>query len=374
MKLDGTFIATGDNLTIVYKNKTYQFNTPSNLGVVIRLLRENKFQKAIDSINKKFLIQDITCGVVKETKSGKYKIGKEIIPESIRNIIDKVVSEKKPIDCVIALWNRINSVSDKVTENEKRIAKESIFDYLVNTCVKITEDGCFIAYKKVREDYKDCHSGTFDNTPGNIVSQDRKLCVVARNQACSSGLHVGAWEYVHRFGGSRILECLVDPVDVVSVPFDYKNMKMRVCRYKVIRDVTEFSDRKELLLGSPTLYEGYIESVDEKKVVKKVEVVKNVNKKKVKQTRFEVTRISEGRFSITKTINQMLGFEPGTKIGIRIEKKVLVVEKNNRLSEYEVSVGKDGSTRLSKMIVDRISKKDKLFIDVQKTGLTISEK
>ena len=46
-------------------------------------------------------------------------------------------------------------------------------------------------------------------------------------------LHVGSMGYVGTFGGSGsvVLECLVNPRNVVSVPTDYHNTKMRVCEY-----------------------------------------------------------------------------------------------------------------------------------------------
>ncbi len=46
-------------------------------------------------------------------------------------------------------------------------------------------------------------------------------------------LHVGSMAYVKDFGygNSVILEVLVSPRNVVAVPEDYNNTKMRVCEY-----------------------------------------------------------------------------------------------------------------------------------------------
>lgn len=48
-------------------------------------------------------------------------------------------------------------------------------------------------------------------------------------------LHVGSMAYVKDFGhggsDSAILEVLVSPRNVVAVPTDYHNTKMRVCEY-----------------------------------------------------------------------------------------------------------------------------------------------
>ena len=61
----------------------------------------------------------------------------------------------------------------------------------------------------------------------------REECDSDPNVTCSAGLHVGSMEYVHDFGHSDkvILEVLVSPRNVVAVPNDYNNTKMRTCEY-----------------------------------------------------------------------------------------------------------------------------------------------
>lgn len=99
----------------------------------------------------------------------------------------------------------------------------------------ITEDGRFIAYKWVREDYKDVHSGKFDNSVGQVISMDRSKVDDDRTRTCSAGLHVCSRGY-GKFG-PRLMLVAVNPRDVVSVPTDYENAKMRVCEYEVIQEI-----------------------------------------------------------------------------------------------------------------------------------------
>jgi hypothetical protein len=66
-----------------------------------------------------------------------------------------------------------------------------------------------------------------------------------RNRTCSAGLHCCSQEYLPEFGcgaGNKIVEVRVDPKDVVAVPTDYNNTKMRVCKYEVLREITDFSN------------------------------------------------------------------------------------------------------------------------------------
>jgi hypothetical protein len=49
-------------------------------------------------------------------------------------------------------------------------------------------------------------------------------------------LHVGTFAYAADYG-DVVLACEVNPADVVTVPYDYDGAKIRVCRYKVVKEV-----------------------------------------------------------------------------------------------------------------------------------------
>jgi len=77
--------------------------------------------------------------------------------------------------------------------------------------------------------FTDTHSKTMEIRLGETVAMPREECDSNPNNTCSRGLHVGSMAYVK--GNNLILNCLVSPADVVSVPRDYNNTKMRCCRY-----------------------------------------------------------------------------------------------------------------------------------------------
>jgi hypothetical protein len=65
---------------------------------------------------------------------------------------------------------------------------------------------------------------------------DRGKVDADRERTCSAGLHVAAWNYAESFYfNGHLLEVEVNPRDVVAVPTDYNNEKMRTCEYKVVR-------------------------------------------------------------------------------------------------------------------------------------------
>lgn len=123
-------------------------------------------------------------------------------------------------------------------------AVEGLYEWLEKSSLPITPDGYFIAWKIVREDFKDHHTGKFDNSPGCVVEIPRNQVNEDPNQICSSGLHFCSNEYLPQYGGffgsssSRIMMVKVNPKDVGAFPKDYNISKGRCCRYQVVKEVT----------------------------------------------------------------------------------------------------------------------------------------
>jgi len=85
---------------------------------------------------------------------------------------------------------------------------------------------------KGRTIYTDKHSRSMDIKLGVPVFKERDQCDPNIRNECSYGLHVGSFQYVHRFGYGEdtVFACLVNPMNVVALPH-YDNSKIRVCEY-----------------------------------------------------------------------------------------------------------------------------------------------
>lgn len=117
-----------------------------------------------------------------------------------------------------------------------------LYDFLEASDIEITEQGLVRCFKKVRSNYMDIHSNSFDNTPGKVLSINRNMADEDSDVTCSHGLHVCSKSYLPCFGSSsedRVLSVLVDPADFVAIPKDYNNAKARVCSYFSEKDVTD---------------------------------------------------------------------------------------------------------------------------------------
>ncbi len=118
-------------------------------------------------------------------------------------------------------------------------SREDLYRFLEANDLPITPDGFFLAYKNVNENYRDKHSGTFDNSIGKVCEMERTLVNDDSSQTCSAGLHVCSKKYLQGFWGTHghTMIVKVNPSDVVSVPYDYNDSKMRTCKYEVVGEV-----------------------------------------------------------------------------------------------------------------------------------------
>ncbi len=159
------------------------------------------------------------------------------------DLAERIVSAIKVEDkeTLTGLMNFAN----RLAENPSRRSVQELYTFLEASDIVIDKDGMILCYKKVRENFTDVHTGKFDNSVGSEPSMPRSMVNDDATITCSSGLHVCSKAYLPHFPGERIVLCSVDPKDVVSVPEDYYSndggsvrAKMRVCRYRVVEDLT----------------------------------------------------------------------------------------------------------------------------------------
>lgn len=163
--------------------------------------------------------------------------GGQAFPSELSNRILMFKEQRLPYDALFAFWNNLK-------KNPSYNSRQAMFKFLEHNGHPLTADGCFIAYRGVSEDFKDKHTGNFDNKPGSVCEMPRDQVDDNPNNTCSSGLHVACFDYAKGFG-EKLVEVKVNPIDVVTVPTDYNGTKMRVCKFEVIQECENL--RNELL-------------------------------------------------------------------------------------------------------------------------------
>lgn len=173
------------------------------------------------------------------------------IHDALSSRMLKAFQEGFPID-------HFSRFMENLDANPSYRARNELIGFLDACELPITDDGCFMAYKRVRADFTDVHTGTFDNSPGTTVKMNRRDVNEDPTQTCSAGLHVCSYSYLAHFSGDRVVSVKVNPRDVVSVPTDYAASKMRVCEYTVIAELN-LSDAitADVLSAGPAVLTGF---------------------------------------------------------------------------------------------------------------------
>lgn len=142
---------------------------------------------------------------------------------------------------------------DKISQNPEQHSREQLYGWIkARPSITITPDGDLIAYKGLTSGsdengfiYRSWHAGTAIvngevhekvNIPqrlGDTVEMPRSSVEHNPSEGCSTGLHAGTFDYARSYGDTRV-RVAINPRDVVSVPTEHQEQKIRVCRYVVI--------------------------------------------------------------------------------------------------------------------------------------------
>lgn len=228
------------NSLIAITNTTHIIaSTDPRYALILQVLSKGfDEQKIIDILLFQDEVKDIRIEVKPE--ENKILVDNVEMPETLQKRFMDLKRRHKPRSYILNFW-------DKLQKNPNKKSVQMLYKFLENNGHPIMADGNFIAYKAVRQDLKDHHSGTNEHKVGKIIRMDRDAVNADPGETCSTGLHIASWGYLKNFHAesSRYFEVIVDPKDVVAVPNDYNGTKCRVCAYKVYREVK--SARKEEL-------------------------------------------------------------------------------------------------------------------------------
>ena len=125
---------------------------------------------------------------------------------------------------------------EKLLKVDSRLVFESICDFIgCHPSIIIDDEGDLILWKHIDENFCAIHpnpDGTYNKHEiGVPITMNRHEVEANRNVTCSKGLHVCAKEYLTAYDGNIVCKCKVNVLDIVSIPTDYNNAKIRVCKY-----------------------------------------------------------------------------------------------------------------------------------------------
>jgi hypothetical protein len=251
------FIQTKMGINLVVNGKPVAVATQDkHYNEVVAALKAGATSDDITAILEKEL-QRVTAATKLsdkiEVKGGELFFEGEVIHNTLADRILSMVDEG------FTLTPMVNFLENLMQNPSMRVV-EHLYAFLEKGKNAITEDGCFLAYKAVRADFLDIHSGTFDNSVGKVLSMPRRKVDEDPNRTCSHGFHVCSFDYLPHFAhaNGHVMICKVNPRDVVAIPADYNNTKMRVASYEVIGEYDGYYKREDRsdVLGATSVLNG----------------------------------------------------------------------------------------------------------------------
>lgn len=224
------YIITPEGISVVSNGQSYTLSsTHGNYNDVLDAIRNDEPESVIiELLNPKVALTRY-LGDKFEVGENTVKFnGQEVHGTLVRRIID-CHRDGLPTEPLLKFFENLEA-------NPSFRAREELYDFLAHRNMPITPDGCFLAYKSVRSDFTDHHTGKFSNRVGTVLEMERRKVDDDRDNGCSYGFHAGSLEYATTFGSEdrKVLIVKINPADVVSVPTDCECQKLRTCRYEVV--------------------------------------------------------------------------------------------------------------------------------------------
>ena len=224
------YLIQGSNIVVVINNQPHTISkTHITYQKVLDAIKTNDWATVQDVIEPKKVVINYGKGNVEVQGDKLFWRGAEMHNALTTRMI-AMLQEGFPIEPLVLFMENLMS-------NPSKRAVDELYGFLEKNNLPITPDGHFLAYKKVRENYMDCHSGTFNNSIGMICEMERNQVDDDKDRTCSIGLHFCSQEYLNHFGGEHTMILKINPRDVVSIPSDYNNSKGRCSRYEVIGEL-----------------------------------------------------------------------------------------------------------------------------------------
>jgi hypothetical protein len=247
-------ILNNNQITVVIDGDTKSINSDSpNFKLVKDAIREQRWEDVRTYIDMRSAVETVSHGRV-TVRDGQVYYDDQPVNNYVGRKIVQLLEDGFDI-------SPLANFMEDVMQNPSNSSVEELYMFLEANDMPLMEDGRFIAYKAVRDDYTDMYSGKFSNAPGQVCRMERNQVDDRRYVTCSHGLHAAALPYAKMFGGqaSRIVLLAIWPRHVVSVPNDYNNQKMRVSEYEVL---SESDEEFTTSVYVPTFSDGYGDDVD----------------------------------------------------------------------------------------------------------------
>lgn len=296
-----TFVDFGPNSS----NKTTTFTKDNPFyAKVVELYKHKKFDEIKNYFDLKNYVFKYSQGRVKVGDNFVLYDDKEIHNEVGKRIL-QFLKEGIDIDLLVKFL-------ENLMQNPEEHVKEDLFKFLENNKLPITDDGGFIAYKLVKDDYSPYYQSDASERyyVGTTVKLDRSICAKGREECGGASLYFARQEYwngkfdeQNRYtGDGRMLIVKIMPQNVVSVPLGEDGRKGKCCEMEVLSEYesmrNKVMDHAVFSVKQPEIVdenmpdnEAFTDSIDEESPEQVIsEVIEKIDKL------YQPKRDNKGRF------------------------------------------------------------------------------
>ncbi len=249
MKIIASNVTNSSAIFVTDNGQTFAIDTSHpNFKMVVSAYKKQNFDEILGLLDIRKAVSTVTSGRVTV-------VGEQVLFDNEPAhgyLVDRILHtmrEGLPFKHFLAFLGNLKL-------NPSKRAVDELYQFLDSnngkgsnkTSFPITEDGCFLAYKGVQNDFWSITGGKIRILKGKVNAKGQVYNGVGeyiecvrndvdddKNRTCSDGLHVGSYNYASDFRGSgKLVVVKVNPKDVVSVPVDHNCQKLRTCAYEVL--------------------------------------------------------------------------------------------------------------------------------------------
>jgi hypothetical protein len=243
-----------NSLTIFWEGKPYTLRSDhANFVLARQAIIDARYDELGDLLDIAKSVENFIEGDIEVRDEVVYYKGHRLHGVVVDKLLEMLRAGMKDSAPLVNFITRLQANPSANSVNE-------LYSFLSYKSLPTTEEGKILGYKGVQEDFWSS-TGNADtivtqgrtnerhqifNGVGETIEVARKCVDDNKDNHCSFGLHIGSHDYADGWAGSsgRLLVVEFDPEDAVSVPTDCNFQKLRVCKYKVVSDITD--TRKEI--------------------------------------------------------------------------------------------------------------------------------
>lgn len=248
------YIFNENSVTIFWEGKPYTIlkDHPNYLPVESALL-EGRYDDLEQHLDIARAVEDFVKGDIEVRDEVVYYKGYRLHGVVVDKLLEMLRAGLKDSAPLVNFITRLQSNPSANSVNE-------LYSFMSYKSLPNTPEGKILGYKGVGKDFYS-NTGNADtivlqgevnerhqifNGVGETIEVARRSVDDNKDHHCSYGLHIGSYDYANNWAGEhgRLLVVEFDPEDAVSVPTDCDFQKLRVCKYKVVADITD--TRKEI--------------------------------------------------------------------------------------------------------------------------------